>query len=74
MGYGTNSGIYDETYWHSDNEIARAVWTLVHISSLDYANSFGDLVSDFISKVLLSWGFTSNNVYVLALTMQCKII
>ncbi|XP_017218492.1 serine/threonine-protein kinase ATM [Daucus carota subsp. sativus] len=51
MGYGTNSGIYDETYWHSDNEIARAVWTLVHISSLDYANSFGDLVSDFISKV-----------------------
>ncbi|KAK1363096.1 serine/threonine-protein kinase ATM, partial [Heracleum sosnowskyi] len=46
-----NSGLYDKTYWHSDNEIAHAVWTLVHICSLDDANSFGDLVSDFISKV-----------------------
>lgn len=43
--------IFDETYWHSDHEIVQAVWTLVHVCSLDDANSFGDLVSDFISKV-----------------------
>ncbi|KAK1380393.1 hypothetical protein POM88_027137 [Heracleum sosnowskyi] len=54
MGFCTeeNSGLYDKTYWHSDYEIAHAVWTHVHICSLDDAYSFGDLVSDFISKVL----------------------
>lgn len=72
MGYCTeeNSGLYDKTYWHSDNEIAHAVWTLVHICSLDDANSFGDLVSDFISKVVVLWGLTCYSFSLLDLNVE----
>lgn len=69
-----NSGLYDKTYWHSDNEIAHAVWTLVHICSLDDANSFGDLVADFISKVVLLWALTCNSFSVLVLDVECKTL
>ncbi|XP_019058626.1 PREDICTED: serine/threonine-protein kinase ATM isoform X2 [Tarenaya hassleriana] len=37
--------------WHSDNEIVNAVWTLVHMSASDEADSMRSLVSDFVSKV-----------------------
>ncbi|CAK9137600.1 unnamed protein product [Ilex paraguariensis] len=43
--------IYKTAYWHSDHEIVHAVWTLVHMCSLDDTQSFGTLVSDFVSRL-----------------------
>ncbi|CAA0826719.1 ataxia-telangiectasia mutated, partial [Striga hermonthica] len=40
-----------DAYWHSDNEIAHAPWSLVSICSLDDTNDLGAMVSDFISRV-----------------------
>ncbi|XP_024013824.1 serine/threonine-protein kinase ATM [Eutrema salsugineum] len=40
-----------DTFWHSDDEIVNAVWTLVRVSSSDEADSMRLLVSDFLSRV-----------------------
>lgn len=40
-----------DTFWHSDDEIVNAVWTLVRMSASDEADSMRLLVSDFLSRV-----------------------
>ncbi|GFZ03747.1 serine/threonine-kinase ATM-like protein [Actinidia rufa] len=40
-----------DKYWHCDNQIVQAVWTLIPLCGLDDGNSFMSLVSDFVSKV-----------------------
>ncbi|KFK34114.1 hypothetical protein AALP_AA5G103600 [Arabis alpina] len=40
-----------DTFWHSDDEIVNAVWTLVRVSASDEADSMRLLVSDFLSRV-----------------------
>ncbi|XP_020548356.1 serine/threonine-protein kinase ATM [Sesamum indicum] len=40
-----------DAYWHSDNEIVHAAWSLVRICSLASTNGLGAMVSDFISRV-----------------------
>ncbi|CAH2064912.1 unnamed protein product [Thlaspi arvense] len=40
-----------DTFWHSDEEIVNAVWTLVRVSASDEADSMRLLVSDFLSRV-----------------------
>ena len=47
-----------DKYWHCDNQIVQAVWTLIPLCGLDDGNSFMSLVSDFVSKVLLFYYFT----------------
>ncbi|GFP92353.1 serine/threonine-protein kinase atm [Phtheirospermum japonicum] len=46
-----DESFFKEAYWHSDNEIAHAPWSLVSICSLDNTNDLGAMVSDFISRV-----------------------
>ncbi|KAL6513039.1 hypothetical protein OROMI_034636 [Orobanche minor] len=41
----------EDAYWHSDNEIAHAPWSLVSVCCLDNTNDLGAMVSDFISRV-----------------------
>ncbi|GLT47213.1 hypothetical protein SLA2020_209240 [Shorea laevis] len=41
----------DDTCWHLDQDIVRAVWTLVRICAADDASWIRALVSDFISSV-----------------------
>ncbi|CAI9106195.1 OLC1v1005280C2 [Oldenlandia corymbosa var. corymbosa] len=45
-----NMGFGDE-YWHSDQDIVHSIWQLVRICSLDDANGFPALVSDFVSRI-----------------------
>ncbi|KAK2442878.1 serine/threonine-protein kinase ATM [Trifolium repens] len=41
----------EDKYWHGDQEIVHAVWTLVHMCGSDDASGVRELVSDFISRV-----------------------
>lgn len=50
---GRAEGHFDDRYWHGDHEIGHAVWTLVHMCGSDDASAVRELVSDFISRVLL---------------------
>ncbi|XP_017973415.1 PREDICTED: serine/threonine-protein kinase ATM isoform X2 [Theobroma cacao] len=47
----TTEEFVDATYWHGDQEIVHAVWTLVRMCAADDANRIRGLVSDFISRV-----------------------
>ncbi|KAH0892896.1 hypothetical protein HID58_055325, partial [Brassica napus] len=40
-----------DSFWHSDDEIVNAVWTLVRVSASDEADSMRLLASDFLSRV-----------------------
>ncbi|KAF8094951.1 hypothetical protein N665_0348s0034 [Sinapis alba] len=40
-----------DNFWHSDDEIVNAVWTLVRVSASDEADSMRLLASDFLSRV-----------------------
>ncbi|EOA23378.1 hypothetical protein CARUB_v10016554mg [Capsella rubella] len=40
-----------EAFWQSDDEIVKAVWTLVRVSSSDEADNMRLFVSDFLSRV-----------------------
>lgn len=58
MGETFQSGKNDDPKkgggWNSDDEIVNAIWTLVRMCDSDDGNTTGALVSDFISRVLLS--------------------
>ncbi|PRQ24322.1 putative non-specific serine/threonine protein kinase [Rosa chinensis] len=41
----------EDRYWHCDDEIMTAVWTMVRMCGSEDANSIRVLVSDFISRV-----------------------
>ena len=41
--------------WHFDNEIVYAIWTLVRMCGSDDGSTAGALVSDFISRVMISY-------------------
>ncbi|XP_023765032.1 serine/threonine-protein kinase ATM isoform X1 [Lactuca sativa] len=42
---------FGDAFWQYDDEIVRAVWTLVRMASSDASNSFGAFVSDFLSMI-----------------------
>lgn len=46
--------ILKDESWHSDSEIVCAFWKLVPICSLDNTTDLGAMVSNIISRVLLS--------------------
>jgi ataxia telangiectasia mutated family protein len=48
---GRAAGHLEDKYWHGDQEIVHAVWTLVHMCGSDDASGVRELVSDFISRV-----------------------
>lgn len=45
--------LVEDRYWHCDDEIMNAVWTMVRMCDSEDANGIRVLVSDFISRVLL---------------------
>nr|XP_012571741.1 serine/threonine-protein kinase ATM isoform X3 [Cicer arietinum] len=45
------TGHFEDKYWHGDNEMVHAVWTLVHMCGSNDASGVRELVSDFISRV-----------------------
>jgi ataxia telangiectasia mutated family protein len=53
---GRAAGHLEDKYWHGDQEIVHAVWTLVHMCGSDDASGVRELVSDFISRVWQSKG------------------
>lgn len=56
---GTAEGSFKGRYWHGDHEIVHAVWSLVHVCGSNDASCVRELVSDFISWVLLLLFFLS---------------
>ncbi|XP_024973398.1 serine/threonine-protein kinase ATM isoform X4 [Cynara cardunculus var. scolymus] len=42
---------FGDAFWQYDHEVVHAVWTLVWMARSDATNSFGALVSDFLSMV-----------------------
>lgn len=48
---------FGDAFWQYDDEIVRAVWTLVRMASSDASNSFGAFVSDFLSMVSVLTSF-----------------
>lgn len=53
QGGGRAEQFFKDRYWHGDNEIVHAVWKLVHVCGSDDTSEVRELVSDFISRVLV---------------------
>jgi len=50
---GKVEGFSKDIYWQGDQEIVHAVWKLVHMCGSNDANEVRELVSDFISRVMI---------------------